>query len=126
MPSLIKQERESLTVYIKFLTKLYDNPKNDITKQMVADMIVEFTSKVLKDCSDNYSSLFKQKSIRATQMKSETKQQIIEHDLKLDELNRILVSMSSIISDNVFNTLKYISEDHFKKHARNLTPLLID
>lgn len=126
VPSLIKQERESLTIYIKFLTKLYDNPKNDITKQMVADMIIDFTSKVLKDCSDNYNSLFKQKSMRATQIKSETKQQIIEHDLKLDELNRILVSMSSIISDNVFNTLKYISDENFKQHAKSLAPLLIE
>ena len=126
VPSLIKMERESLMIYFIFLLKLYKNPKSSLPKQTVADMIIEFASSVLKEYVENYNSLFTQRSLRSSQLNSESEREVIEHDLKLDELNRILVSVSSIISDNVFKTIKYISNEDFQKYAKDLIPLLIE
>mmetsp|Transcript_11816 Transcript_11816/g.13408 ORF Transcript_11816/g.13408 Transcript_11816/m.13408 type:complete len:143 (+) Transcript_11816:4887-5315(+) len=124
VPSLIKQERDSLKGYFMFLLKLYKSPKEEISTQNVSELIINFASTVLKEYADNYNRMFHMGVNRPSQ--AESQKEIIELKQKTEELNRILVSVSSIISDSVFKTLRLMDDEDLKRHIKELTPLLID
>lgn len=127
VPVLIKHEIQSMKMYFILLTKLYETPKEDLSKQEVAEMIIAFSSKVLKAFSSNYNKML-HKGVKNSNQLSTGNKALESKKLReeIEEMKRILVSVSGDISESVLRTLLNLSKSDLKAHVKDLTPLLID
>ena len=125
IPILLKHHIKSLEIYFALLNGLYTEPKEGIDQKEATSKIIEFSTQVLKDFSENYDHMLHLGSQLTGDNKNE-KYRNIDSKEAIEEMKRILVSISDTVSNSVLKTLKHMHKADLKPHAKTLTPLLID
>jgi hypothetical protein len=125
VPILLKHEIMSLESYFLFLNNLYKQGKEGIDKEESTGKIIDFSKKVLQEFSSNYDKMLQLASKLNSGGNSE-KYGNIELIEAIEEMKRILVSISLIISQSVLRTLLHMHKADLKPHVKTLTPILID
>lgn len=126
VPILLKHEIKSLEVYFIFLDGLYNEPKSNMTKEEITAKIINFSVKVLKDFANNYDQMLHLAGKYANSPNKNEKYGAVDLVEVIEEMKRILVSISLVVSKSVLRTLLHMQKADLKDHAKTLTPLLID
>ena len=125
IPILLKHHIQSLEIYFAILNGLYSKPKEDINQEEATAKIIEFSTKVLKEFASNYDKMLHLGSKQIGVAENE-KYGSIDLAEAVEEMKRILVSISDTVSNSVLKTLRHMHKADLKPHVKTLTPLLID
>ena len=82
---------------------------------------------MLKDYSDNYEAIMYSDDgdNDSPSIKESYKYEVLDPKSKNEEINRILVSLSSIFSESIFKTLLSLDKEDMQEQVKKLAPILI-